>query len=97
VAVERRRNRSQKPEVLLTKRLSAPAYADDSVLINLFDRLNDEGRRSMIAALCAGSVLDLRFLHLLDDSSLAQRAAASQAGLRALDVQQRRKRDPADA
>jgi len=51
----------------------------------------------MIAALCAGSVLDLRFLHLLDDSSLAQRAPASQAGLRALDVQQRRKRDPADA
>ena len=83
--------------VLLTKRLSAPAYADDSVLIDLFDRLNDEGRRSMMAALCAGSVLDLRFLHLLDHASLAKRAAASKAGLRALDVQQRRKRDPAES
>jgi hypothetical protein len=67
---------------------------DDSMLIDLFDRLNDEGRRLMTAELFAGAFGDVPFSQLLEHASLPQKAAASKAGLRALDVQHRRKSGP---
>jgi len=68
--------------------------SDDSMLIDLFDRLNDEGRRLMTAELFAGAFSHVPFVQLLEQASLPQKAAASKAGLRALDVQHGRKRSP---
>jgi hypothetical protein len=58
---------------------------DDSMLADLFHRLSDEGQRLMMSALGAGSLYDLPFVQLLEQASLPQKAAASEAGLRALD------------
>jgi hypothetical protein len=58
---------------------------DDSVLIDLFNRLNDEGQRRMRIALCGRSVPDEPFAALVEDAPMEKKAAAAQIGLRALD------------
>jgi len=64
---------------------------DDSMLIGLFDRLNDEGRRLMTAELFGGVFGDVPFVQLLEQASLPQKAAAAKAGLRALDDEFRKR------